>query len=125
MCKATTAHDAVFGKIDASLAKKPLTITEAPHLGTKALITKLDDVSTILTEQITDTFLGTVRSRIRKQISLDAKSPDIQQSKGLLRHYQEFDRLLTETDGQLLCYNEPSDNLDEQKLRICLPLSLF
>ena len=68
--KAKSAHDAVSGKIDASLAKKPLTATEAPHLSTKALIAKLDDlaktidldVSTKLAEQIKDPFLGTVRS---------------------------------------------------------------
>ena len=52
------------------------------------------------------------------------KSPDIQQSKGLLRHCQEFDRLLIEEEGQLLCYNEPTDNLDDENLRIFSPLSL-
>ena len=75
LCKAKTAHDSVFGKIDASLAKKPLTITDAPHLDTKALVSKLDevaksvdlDVSTILAEQIKDPVLGTVRSWIRKK----------------------------------------------------------
>ena len=45
LCKTTTAHDSVLGKIDASLVKKPLTITEAPHLDTKALIAKLDEVA--------------------------------------------------------------------------------
>ena len=87
LCKAKTAHDSVLGKIDASLAKKPLTITEAPHLDTKALISKLDevaksvdlDVSTILAEQIKDPILGTVRSWIRKQISPNVKSLEIQQ----------------------------------------------
>ena len=133
LCKAKTAHDFVLGKTDASLAKKPLTITEAPHLDTKALISKLDevaksvdlDVSTILAEQIKDPVLGTVRSWISKQITPNVKSPEIQQSKGLLRYCQELDRLLIETEGQLLCYNEPSDKLDEENLRICLPLSLF
>ena len=70
LCKAKAAHDAVLGKIDASLAKKPLTVNEAPHLDTKSLIAKLDDVaktvdldvSTILAEQIKDPVLGTVRS---------------------------------------------------------------
>ena len=59
LCKAKTAHDAVLGKIDASLAKKPLTVNEARHIDTKSLIAKLDevakiidrDVSTILAEQ--------------------------------------------------------------------------
>ena len=133
LCKAKTAHDSVLGKIDASLAKKPLTFTEAPLLDTRALISKLDevaksvdlDVSTILAEQIKDPVLGTVRSWICNQISPNVKSPEIQQSKGLLRYCKELDRLLIETEGQLLCYNEPSDKLDEENLRICLPLSLF
>ena len=34
LCKAKAAHDAVLEQIDASLAKKPLTATEAPHLDT-------------------------------------------------------------------------------------------
>ena len=95
-CKTQTAHDSVLEKINASLAKEPLTITEAPHLVTKALISTLDevaksvdlDVSTILDEQIKDPLLGTVRSLIRNQITPDVKSPAIQQSKGLLRYCQ-------------------------------------
>ena len=133
LCKAKAAHDAVLGKIDASLAKKPLTASETPHLDTKSLIAKLDevaktvnlDVSTILAEQLKDPMLGTVRSRIRKGISPEPKTPEVQQSKGLLRYFQEFDRLLIEKEGQLLCYNEPTDKLDDENLRICLPLSLF
>ena len=38
LCKAEASHDAFLGKIDASLAKKPLTATEAPHLDTKSLL---------------------------------------------------------------------------------------
>ena len=122
-----------MGKIDASLAKKLLTANEAPLLDTKSLIAKLDDVaktvdldvSTILAEQIKDPVLGTVRSWLRTGNSPEAKSPDIQQSKGLLRYCQEFDRLSIEEEGQLLCYNEPTDKLDNENLRICLPLSLF
>ena len=133
LCKSKAAHDAVLEKIDDSLAKKPLTVNEAPNLDTKSLIAKLDevaetidlDVSTILAEQIKDPVLGTVRSWIRKGISPAAKSPDVQQSKGLLRYCQEFDRLLIEEEGQHLCYNEPTDKLDDENLRICLPLSLF
>ena len=129
LCKAKAAHDAVLGKIDASLAKKPLTANEAPHLDTKSLIAKLDDVaktvdldvSTILAEQIKDPVLGIVRSWLRKRISPETKSPDIQQSKGLLRYCQEFHRLLIEEEGQLLCYNEPTDKLDDENLRFCLP----
>ena len=133
LCKAKAAHDAVRGNIDATLAKKPLTATEAPHLDTKALFAKLDevaktidlDVSTILAKQIKDPVLGAVRSWIRKGTSLEPKDPVVQQSKGLLRYCHEFDRLLIEEEGQLLCYNEPTDKLDDENLRICLPLSLL
>ena len=133
LCKAKLAYDPSLGKFDTSLTKKALTATEAPHLDTKALIAKLDevykvidfDVSTILAEQIKDPVLGVVRSWIRKGNLPDVKTPEIQQSKGLLRYCQERDRLLIEAEGQLLCYNEPLDKLDEKNLRICLPLSLF
>ena len=133
LCKAKAAHDAVLERIDASLARKPLTATEAPHLDTRSLIAKLDDVaktidlhvSTILAEQIKDPVLGTVRSWIRKGTSPEPKAPEIQQSKGLLRYCQEFERLLIEEEGQLLCYNEPTDKLDDENQRICLPSSLF
>ena len=91
LCKANVAHDAVLGKIDASLDKKPLTATEAQHLDNKSLIAKLDDVaktidldvSTTLAEQIKDPVLGTVRSWIRKGTSPEPKTPEIQQSKDL------------------------------------------
>ena len=133
LCKAKAAQDAVLGKIDVCLTKKPLTATEAPHLDTKSLIAKLHevaktidlDMSTILAEQINDPVLGTVRSWIRKGTSPEPKTRKIQQSKGLLRYGQEFDRLLTEEEGQLLCYSEPNDKLDNENLRLCLPLSLF
>ena len=129
LCKAKAAHDAVWGKIDASLATKPLTANEAPHLDTKSLVAKLDevaktidlDVSTILAEQIKVPVRGTVRSWIREGISPEPKTPEIQQSKALLRYSQEFNRLLFEEEGQLLCYNEPTDKLDYENLRICLP----
>ena len=92
LCKSKAAHDAILAMIDASLAKKPLTANEAPHLDTNSLIAKVDevaktidlDVSTILAEQIKDPVLGTVRSWIRKGISPEPKTPEIQQSKGLL-----------------------------------------
>ena len=133
LCKAKAAHDAVLGKIDASLAKKPLTATEASQLDTGSLIAKLDEVAktidlyvcTILAEKIKDPILGTVRSWIRKGTSPEPKTPEIQQSKGFLQYCQEFDRLLIEEEGQLLCYNEPTDKLDDENLRICLPLSFF
>ena len=80
MSKAKAAHDAILGKFDDSLAKKPLTPTEAPHLDTKFLSAKIDDVaktvdldvSTIQAEQIKDPVLGTVRSWFRKGIFPDA-----------------------------------------------------
>ena len=58
LSQAKQAHDLVLGKTDASLAKKCLTASDAPHRDTKALIQKLDevaktvdlDVSTILEE---------------------------------------------------------------------------
>ena len=132
-CQAKQAHELVLGKTDASLAKKCLMASGASHLNTKALIQKLDevaktvdlDVPTILAEQMKDPVLGTVRSWIRKTTPPDTKSPEKQQSEGLLRHCQEFDRLLIEDEGQLLCYNEPANNLKVENLRICLPLSLF
>ena len=94
----------VLGKTDASLARKFLTTFDAPHLVTKAIIQKLDevaktvdlDVSTILGEQTRDPVLGTVHSWIRRKTPLDTKSPEVQQSKGLLRYCQQFDRLLIE-----------------------------
>ena len=93
LCKVKAAHDAFLGKIDASTATKTLRATEAPHVVTKPIIAKLDevantidlDVSTILAEQIKDPVLGTVRSWLRKGILPEAKLPDIQQSKRLLR----------------------------------------
>ena len=86
LCNSKAAHDSALGKIDASLAKKPLTATEAPHLNTKSLIAKLDDVaktvdivvSTSLAEQIEDPVLATVRSWLRKGILPDVKLPKIQ-----------------------------------------------
>ena len=133
LCQAKQTHDLVLGKTDATLVKKFLTTSDAPHLDTKALIQKLDevaktvdlDVSTILEEQMKDPVLGTVRSWIRKNTPLDIKSPEIQQSKGLLRYCQGINRLLFEEEGQLFCYNEPLDKPEEENLRIYLPLSLF
>ena len=117
------------------LAKKTKTLSAAaaPHLRTHDLITKLDDVAkivdlevpTILQEQLEDPVLNIVRSWIERNTSPDLRAPEIRQSKGLLRHGQELDRLLIEEHGQLLCYDDPSDTLDEKNWRICLPLSLF
>ena len=85
LCQAKQAHDLVLGRTDASLIKKFLTTSDAPHLDTKALIQKLDevaktvelDVSNILAEQMKDPVLGTVRSWIRKNFPPDIKSPEI------------------------------------------------
>ena len=85
------------------------------------------DISTILTGKIENPVLGTVRSQLPKGILPEAKSPENQKTKGLLRFCKEFDRLLIEEEeeGQLLCYNEPSDKLEDENLRIYVPLSLF
>ena len=132
--QAKEAHELVLGKTDASLVKKIPTTSDIPHLDAKTLIQKLDeiakvvdlDVSTILAEQMKDPVLGTVRSWIRKGKPYDVKSPEIQQSNGLLRYCQKLNRLfIEEEEGQLLCYNEPSVKLEEKNLRNCLPLSLF
>ena len=133
LCKARAAHDLIISDPDTLLAKKTLSATAAPLLRTQDLITKLDDVAkvvdldvpTILQEQLKDPVLSIVRSWIEGKTFPDLRSPEIRQSKGLLRYGQELDRLLIEEHGQLLCYDEPSDTLDERKLRICLPLSLF
>ena len=60
-------------------------------------------MSTLLAEQIKDPVLGTARSWIRKTTLPKPKDPEIQQSEGLLRYCQEFDRLLIEKEGQLQC----------------------
>ena len=94
LCQAKQAHDLVLGKTGASLVKKCLTASDAPHLNTKAFTQKLDevaktvylDVSTILEEQMKDPLLGTVRSWFPKNTPPDTKLPEIQQSKGLLRY---------------------------------------
>ena len=86
LCQTKQAHDLVLGKTDASLVKKFLSTSDAPHLDTKALIQKLDevaktvdlDVSTILEEQMKDPVFGTVRSWVRRNTPPDAKSPEIQ-----------------------------------------------
>ena len=89
LCQAKQTRDLVLGKADASLATKCLAVSDAPHLDTKALIQKLDevaktvdlDVSTILAEQMKDAVLGTVRSWLRKNTPPGTKSPDIRQCK--------------------------------------------
>ena len=133
LCKARAAHDLVISNPDTLLAKKTLSAAAAPHLRTQDLITKPDDVAkvveldvpAILQEQLKDPVLSIVRSWIERNTSPDLKTPEIRQSKGLPRYGQELDRLLIEEHGQLLCYDQPSDTLDERNLRICLPLSLF
>ena len=133
LCNARAAHGLVISDPYNLLAKKTLSATAAPHLTTQDLITKLDDVAkvvdldvpTILQEQLKDPVLSIVRSWIDENLSPDLRAPEIRQSKDLLRYGQELDRLLIEEHGQLLCYDEPFETLDERNLRICLPLSLF
>ena len=132
LCKARAAHELVVKDPATLLAKKTLSATAAPHLRTQDLITKLDDVAkvvdldvpTILQEQLKDPVLSIVRSWVKENLSSDLRAPENRQSKGLLRYGHELDQLLIEEHGQLLCYDEPSDTLDERNLRICLPLSL-
>ena len=132
-CMAREAHESLISDPNTLLVKKTLSATAAPHLKTQDLITKLNDVAkvlnldvpTILQEQLRDPVLSIVRSWIQGNLSPDLRAPEIRQSKGLLRYGQELDRLLMEEHGQLLCYDEPSDTLDDRNLRICLPLSLF
>ena len=132
LCKARAAHDLVISDPDSLLAKKTLPAAAAPHLRTQDLIKKLDDVAkvvdldvpTILQEQLKDPVLSFLSSWIQGNIFLDLKAPAIRQSKGLLRYGQELDRLPIEEHGQLLCYDEPSETVDEKNLGICLPLSL-
>ena len=132
LCKAEAAHDAVLGINDASLVTKTLRAMEALHLDTKSFYAKLDDiaetidldVSTIQAKLIKDSVLGTLWSWLREWLLPEAKSPENQQSKRLIRFCQEFDRLVIEEEGQLLRYREPSEKLEAKELRICLPLSL-
>ena len=133
LCKARAAHESLISDPDTLLVKKTQSTTAAPRLKTLDLITKLDDVAkvfdldvpTTLQEQLKDPVLSIVRSWIEGNLSPDLRAPEIRQSKGLLRYGQELDRLLIEEHGQLLCYDEPSDTLDEKNLPICLPLSFF
>ena len=95
--------------------------TATSHLKIQDLITKTDevakavhvDVPTILHEQPKDPVLRTVRSCVNECMSPDPKATEIRQSKGLFRFCQKLDRLITEKHGLLLCYHEPSDNLEE------------
>ena len=123
----------VISDPDTLLAKKTLSVAVAPHLRTQDLITKLYevanvvdlDVPTIVQEQLKDPVLSILCFWIEENLSPDLKAPEIRQSKGLLRYGQELDRLLIEEHGQLLCYDEPSDTLDKENLKVFLPLSLF
>ena len=60
-----------------------------------------------------------------KSVSLDLNAPEIKLADSLLRYSQELDRLILEENSQILCYIEPSDKLNEKKLRICLLLFFF
>ena len=92
-------------------------------MDTNSLIAKLHDVaktidfdvSTILSEQNKGQVLGTVRSGIQKGTSFEPKTAEAQQWKGLSRYGQDFDRLLIEEEGQLLCYNEPTVKIKQRK----------
>ena len=78
------------------------------------------EVCTILAEHIKDQFLALFDHGYVKE-SYPKQNHPKQQSEGLLRHFQEFGRLLIEEEGQLLSYYEPSDKLEDNNLQICLP----
>ena len=124
----------MLGEPHTFLVRKTLSPTTAPHLRTQHSINKLDATwrcESVLSRSCYHTtrttkrsILSIVCSWIEGSISPDPKTPEIRHSKGLLRYCQELDRLLIEEHGQFLCYNETSDTLDKENLRICLPLSL-
>ena len=64
LCKAKAGEDAVLGKNNASLAKKPLTATEAPHLDAKSLNTNLDEVAKTID---LDTCLRSWQNKLKNQ----------------------------------------------------------
>ena len=108
---------------------KFLTTSDAPHLDTKALFQKLGefaktvdlDVSSILAEQIKDPVLGTVRSWIRKKTPPDIKSPEIQQSKGLLRYCKSStDFFLKKKDKSFATMNQPTNY--KKRTSVCFSL---
>ena len=125
-----------MAEIDASSATKAVTATEAPHLDTTVLLPKQDnvakavdlDVSAILDQRCKDADLGTVSARIPEGTALYLKLLEVIESKGLFRYGQNFDQLLIEERGQLLCYNELSDkpkNKTLGKTSMITFLSLF
>ena len=81
LCQAKQAHELVLGKTDSALVQKLLTVSDASHLHTKALIQKLDEVakevdlndSTNLAEQMKHPRLGTVRSWVHTNTSPDIR----------------------------------------------------
>ena len=111
----------------------PKTTTGKQKTSARELIGQLDriskeaelNVNTIFLEQINDPVLSVVRQWIKTGNKRTPKSPELQHSKGLMRYFQEFDRLTIEEQGNLLCYNEPTADPADANLRICLPLSLF
>ena len=129
----TIANGLVLSTAGALLATKSLSAMAALHLRTQDMITKLDevakvvdlDVPTVLQEQLKNPVLSIARSWIEGSISPDLRAAEIRQFKGLLIYCQELDTLLIEEHGQVVCYNEPSDTLGKENLRICLPLSSF
>ena len=108
----------------------PKTTMRKQKTSARELIGQLDKISkeaelnvtTILQEQINDPVLRVVRQWIKTGNKPTPKSPELQHSKGLMRYFQEFDRLTIEEQGNLLCYNEPTDDPADVNLRICLPL---
>ena len=52
------------------------------------------------------------------------KTPNINQLKALLSHYNKFEQLFIEPDTNLLCYREPIQDTCKTRMKICVPLSL-
>ena len=125
-----------MGRIDYSIVKTTAIATQAPHLDTKDLIKKIDDVTktvdldvtTTLAEQIKDPVFGTVRLGNRRGSLPDAKISEFQQCKGFLRYCQEFDRLLIKksTIAMLLgTFRQTGRRSHRNWLTIIALLSLF
>ena len=68
LCVAIFDHYAVLGKLDASLAKKLLTATEAPHLDTTSLMAKLDDVAKTIDLHVSTKLANKLKTHFMEQL---------------------------------------------------------
>ena len=101
LCRAKRAHELVPGNTDASLAQKPLTVSDAPHLDTETLIQKLHDVakavdfavSTIFAEHIKTQYLVLYDPGIARKIlkiSIHQKSNSLKVSYDITKSLTDF-----------------------------------